>query len=155
LTPAKVIAVCVALAAIAAGAADAGIAPQVGIRGVALGMSRQAVLAALGTPSSVRHGTNELGRWTSFRYPGLAVTFAFDQGVSQVATTSPADRTPHGIGVGSRAEDVQARVKGVKCVREAGYSHCYVGTWRAGARFTDFSIRNGRVVRVVIGRLLD
>jgi hypothetical protein len=148
-------AVCAALAAAPAVAAVGPIAPQHGMRGVSLGMSRQRVAAVLGPPLKVTHGSNELGRWTAFQYGGLTVTFAFDRGASQLASTTPSDRTIRGVGVGATPADVARRVTGAKCVHEPGYFHCYVGAWKPGAVVTDFSIRRGRVWRVVVGRVLD
>jgi hypothetical protein len=148
-------AVCAALVAVPTGAAASPIAPQHGMRGVSLGMSRQRVVAVLGPPLKIARGSNELGRWTSFRYRGLTVTFAFDRGASQLASTTPSDRTSRGVGVGSTAADVARSVAGARCVREPAYFHCYVGAWRAGSVVTDFAIRRGRVWRVVVGRVLD
>jgi hypothetical protein len=151
----KIVVLSALLMSAAVGAAVAAIAPQHGIRGVSLGMSQNAVIHQLGRPAKVAHGTNDLGEWTSFRYAGLTVTFAFDEVVSQVATTSSADRTPRGVGVGSTMADVLARVRGAKCVKDSVSAHCYVGKWVAGGGITDFSLKHGRVVRIVIGRLLD
>jgi hypothetical protein len=132
-------------------ALNAGIAPQHGIRGVSLDMSRQDVVTVLGRPSRVDRGTGELGSWIAYRYGRLTVTFAFGKGVSQVATTSASDRTVRGVGVGSTAHEVATRVHGARCEAD----HCYVGTWSAGQKITDFLLRDGRVARVVVGRVLD
>jgi hypothetical protein len=135
--------------------AAAAIVPQQGIGGVTLGMTRTAVVAKVGKPRKVERGRNDLGSFTILRYPTFAVTFFAGSKVTSVATASPKQRTYRGVGVGSTAAAVAAKVAGVKCVTESGFRHCYVGTWSAGKRVTDFVLRNGRVTRVTVGFVID
>jgi hypothetical protein len=140
---------------LAAVVAAATIVPQHGMAGVELGMTRRAVVAKLGKPAKVVHGNGAQGAYTSFRYGGLELTFAFNATLSQILTRSRTERTATGAGVGSSMSDVATKVRGARCVNESGYRHCYVGRWSGGQIVTDFSIANGRVTRVVVGRILD
>ena len=58
--------VTVVAALVVAGGAYAAIVPQQGIGGARLGMSQKAVKAALGAPSAVRRGSNEIGSYVTF-----------------------------------------------------------------------------------------
>jgi hypothetical protein len=140
---------------LAAVVAAATIVPQHGMAGVELGMTRKAVVAKLGKPAKITHGNGPQGAFTSFRYRGLELTFAFNASLSQIQTRSRGERTSNGVGVGSTKNDVAKKVRGVRCVDESGYEHCYVGRWSGGQVITDFSLANGRVTRVVVGRILD
>lgn len=145
-----------ALAATASAACARGLVVQKGIHGVRLGMTQAQVKATAGTPRKVERTTTELGSSTIYRYRTYSVTFFNHDRVSQVDTRSVLERTASGIGVGSSRAAVAAKVPGAKCVKETGYDHCYVGTWKAGATITDFAIGDGgRVVRVSIGYLID
>jgi hypothetical protein len=133
----------------------ASIVPQIGIRRVRVGMTRTQVRARLGAPGKIVHGRNDFGRYTTYRYGGLVVTFQSDAGASSIATTARADRTIRNVGVGSTDDAVAARVAGARCVTESGFRHCYVGRWLPGRIITDFAIRRGHVTRVLVGRVLD
>jgi len=155
-----VAAACAGLALASAAAASAGgargLVVQKGIHGVRLGMTQAQVKATAGTPRKVERTTTELGSSTIYRYRTYTVTFFNHSRVSQVATQSVVERTTNGIGVGSSRAAVAAKVPGAKCVKEVGYDHCYVGTWKAGATITDFAIgAGGRVGRVSIGYVID
>ena len=155
-----VVAVCAGLAlasAATASAAGAGsLAVQKGIHGVRLGMTQAQVKATAGTPRKVERTTTELGSSTIYRYRTYSVTFFNGTRVSQVDTQSVVERTTNGIGVGSSRAAVAAKVSGAKCVKEIGYDHCYVGTWKAGSTITDFAIgAGGRVWRISIGYVID
>jgi hypothetical protein len=129
------------------------VVPQHSIRGVELGMSRPAVVQRLGKPAHVRHAVNDLGPYTQLRYKGLRITFAFDGGVSELETTAARDRTAHGAGVGSTEAEVRNAVPKLVC--EDNPRHCHLGRYRAGSVVTDFFFRNGRVWRLVVGRVID
>jgi hypothetical protein len=132
-------------------AAAAAIVPQHSIRGVAVDMRRAAVVAKLGKPQKIVHGKNELYTFTEFHYRGLKVTFAFDKNVSQVESRTPTDRTRTGLGVGSTRAALRRGVAGLRC----DAVHCYLGTFEGGSLVTDFFLTNGKVSRVVVGRVLD
>jgi hypothetical protein len=140
---------------LAAVVAAATIVQQHGMAGVELGMTGKAVVAKLGKPAKITHGNGPQGAYTSFCYRGLELTFAFNAGLSQILTRSRTERTSRGVGVGSTRNDLATKIRGVRCVTESGYEHCYVGRWSGGQIITDFSIANGRVTRVVVGRILD
>jgi outer membrane protein assembly factor BamE (lipoprotein component of BamABCDE complex) len=152
----RALAVVVAVSALVVTAsASAKIVPQQGIAGVRLGMSQAKVRAVLGRPASRKHGTNDFGAYTTFRYAGLAITFQGNAAVTSMSTTRRSEKTASGVGVGSTEAQVRARVSGVTCKTEFGSRHCYLGAFLVGHRVTDFFIKRGRVTRVNVGRVLD
>ena len=148
-----------ALAALAGLALVAGatarVVPQRGIAGVELNMSKAEVRAQLGQPRSVRRGRNIFGVWVTYRYRGIQVTFQGGVRVSSVYTTLRRERTPSSVGVGSTEAFLRARLRGERCRTESQFRHCWLGSFRPGKTVTDFSIRRGRVTRVVVGFVLD
>ena len=118
-------------------------------------MSQTTVRSTLGTPTRVERGSNEIGSYTTYRYPRVNVTFFAGRRATSVTTTSRLEQTARGVGVGSTIGRVSRRVAGVRCVREFGYRHCYVGDWAPGKVVTDFAIKNGRVSRVTVGYVID
>jgi hypothetical protein len=151
----RVLLAAVAAALALAAVAGATIVPQKGIAGVSIGLSQGQVRSMLGAPTSAKHGKNDFGKYTQFRYPGLVVTFQGNRSVTDVSTTRKSERTAAGVGVGSTEAQVKAKVRGVKCKNESGYHHCYLGAFRPGKRVTDFVITKGRVSRVDVGVVID
>ena len=135
-------------------AALTSITPQHGIAGARIGMSKPAVIRALGAPRDVQRGSNDFGKYLILVYPRVVVTFQSGATVTSLSTTAGSERT-RGVGVGSTPAQVAARVPGARCLTEAGYHHCYVGTWEPGRVVTDFALRRGRVARVTVGYVLD
>ena len=140
--------------------ASGAIVPQQGIKGALLGDSVAKVRSTLGAPDKVIFTKHPIiGRIRVYRYGLTYVRFDGTQAnakVTSVDTTSRAEKTSKGVGVGSTRAQVAAGVPGVKCVVESGFDHCYVGAFRAGKRVTDFRITSkGRVGRVVVGFVLD
>jgi len=135
--------------------AGATIVPQKGIAGVRLGMSQAKVRSVLGKPASTKHGSNDFGVYTTFRYSRLAITFQGNTAATSMSTTRRSEKTATGVGVGSTEARVRSGVKGVTCKTEFGSRHCYLGAFLIGRRVTDFLIKNGRVTRVNVGRVLD
>ena len=131
--------------------AGAVLVPQQGMAGIRLGMTQAKVRAKLGKPASVTHGSNDFGKYTELRYPGLRVTFQGNATVSAIWTGARRERTARGIGVGSTVAAVRARVPGVRCER----SHCFVGKFLPGRRVTDFFLRKGKVSAITVGFVLD
>jgi hypothetical protein len=145
-----------AAALLAPPAATALIQIDRGIAGARLGNTKPQVRAALGQPARVINGTNDFGPFTEFRYRGrIRVTFQGRTNVSAVTTTGLGDRTARGVGVRSTLQAVQSRVPGVSCEVVPGGRICQTGTGLPGQRITAFFIRNGRVTRVTVARVID
>jgi hypothetical protein len=147
-------------AAAAAPARPPRIVPQVSIRGIQVGMTGDQVRRAAGRPDAVSTRSHPvLGRTRVWRYGRATVTFDGTRSaalVVSISTTSRADRTAKGAGIGSTEATVRSTVAGVRCLTELGYRHCVVGRWAAGQIVTDFSIgSSGRVTRVLLGRVID
>jgi hypothetical protein len=154
LTPIAAVALLTPLGAPAA--AEALIQVDRGIAGARLGNSRAEVRAALGSPASARSGSNDFGPFLQWRFKGgITVIFQGRREVSTVTTTGRGDRTARGVGVGSTEAAVKARVRGVRCETSFGTRSCHTGRFTVGEVVTDFLIRNGKVTRVTIGRVLD
>ena len=143
------------LAAVLVASSAAAIVLQKGIAGVTIGMTQGKVRSVLGKPASVKRGSNDFGKYTTFKYPGLQVNFQGNATVTAVSTTRTSERTASGVGVGSTEAQVKAKVKGVKCATDSGFRHCYLGKLGAGHRVTDFSIKRGKVSRVDVGVVID
>jgi hypothetical protein len=127
-----------------------------GIAGVRLDNTRAEVRAALGAPASRRSGNNPFGRFVEWRFHGgIRVLFQGGRRVTSVSTTGLGDRTTRGVGVRSTQRAVRRRVPGVRCETFAQVRSCHTGEFEAGGRITDFLIRNGRVVRVTVGFVID
>jgi len=144
-----------AVAALAGSTAGAAIVPQQGVGGIKIGMTQAKVRSVLGKPTSVKRGSNDFGKYTIFRYAGLRADFQGNTSLTSVSTTRRSERTAAGIGVGSTEAQVKAKIKGVKCVTDSGFRHCYLGKFRAGRRVTDLAIKRGKVSRVNVGVVID
>lgn len=141
---------------IGVGAAQAVIIPQSSIAGIKLGMTRAEVRAHSGEPSSIEHGTNDFGAFTTFRYFRLRVTFQGNQGVTAVSTTRRRQATPAGIHVLSTESEFRAAYPGGHCRTEfRTFRHCWVGRFQAGRRVTDFRITTGHVRSILVGFVID
>jgi outer membrane protein assembly factor BamE (lipoprotein component of BamABCDE complex) len=138
-------------ALVVAPAAAATVVPQRGIAGVRLHMTKSQVRALLGAPRHVQTGRNDFGRYTTFRYPRVSVTFQSGVKVTGMRTSSPLERTTAGVGVGSTRAKVKAKVPGVRCESQ----QCVVGRFRPGSVVTSFILRHGRVSAVVVGIVID
>lgn len=127
-----------------------------GIAGARLGNTRSEVRTALGTPTSVRRGTNDFGPWLEYRYSGgIRVTFQGRRRVTGVSTTGLGDRTARGVGVGSSETAVENRVPGVTCETIVGTRSCHTGDFTPGQEITDFLLEDGRVKRVTVAIVID
>jgi hypothetical protein len=149
-----------AAALIAAAPASASIVPQSGIGGIRLGMTVHQVRTAKGAPDAVIFSRHPIiGRTRIYKYGLTYATFECtcpSAKVLSIRTRSRGERTRAGIGVGSARAAVAAKVPNVRCRVEFGLDHCYVGTFKAGKRVTDFRIgRSGRVASVIVGFVLD
>ena len=127
-----------------------------GIAGARIGNTKAEVRTALGQPNRVRNGTNEFGPFTVFSYTGgIRVTFQSGNTVTAVSTKGLGDRTARGIGVRSTQAAVEQRVPGVDCDTFMGTTICQRGEGLPGERISAFFMRNGRVVRVTVGIVID
>src|SRR4051794_33941330 len=121
-----------------------------GIGAVSVGMSGAAVRGKLGPPSSSRDLLGRDATILVYRRRKLEVTLHRGQDqVVAVKTTSRAQKTASGLGVGSSERAVHTRLKGERCAAAAGYRVCSVE--RAGI-VMDFESRRGTVVRVGVAR---
>ena len=140
--------------------AHAVIVPQKSIKGIRLGLSQNGVRAAAGKPDKVRTINNEImGKVIEWSYGKTKVLFngrTSSAKVINLSTTSAAERTAAGIGVGSTRAQVLAKVKGAKCKTESGFRHCYVGKFLPGRTVTDFRLSKANKVTLVdIGIVID
>ncbi len=128
-----------------------------GIGPVAVGMSTDAVRAALGRPSRTEQDRHPIaGPVTRYVYDsGLSVSFAAGSAFA-VSSTSPQARTSSGVGVGSSGDDVRGLPGFADCRNPAGEEEeCTVGQARPGQVVTLFNVVGGRVMRVTISRIID
>ena len=153
-----------ALAALAslvlAAPAGARIVPQKGMIGLELHMTGRTIVAKKGVPDHVRTVQDPvMGKVSEYRY-GRTRILLDGRGLTARAvsftTTERGERTRRGIGIGSTKAQVRRRVAHVRCENELGVDHCYLGTFEAGKRVTDFFLsKKGRVSRVVVGFVID
>jgi len=141
-------------------AAQARIVPQRGIKGIRLGMTVSQVRARLGPPDRIVFRRDPIqGRVRVYAYGLTHASFSPGNAsarVNGITTTSRRERTTRGVGVGSRRAQVAARVRGVRCRVEFGVDHCFIGSFLAGHRVTDFRIGpTGRVRSVTVGFVID
>ena len=154
--PVALSALVVAATLLAPASAEAIIQLDRGIAGARLGNTKAEVKTALGQPKRIRNGTNDFGPFTVFVYAGrINVTFQSGNTVTAVTTRGLGDRTARGIGVRSTRAAVEQRVPGVDCNTFMGTTICQRGEGLPGERITAFFVRNGRVVRVTVGIVID
>jgi hypothetical protein len=119
-----------------------------GINGARLNMSKAELTDALGQPSSTQPGRNPASEILRYRRRKLDVTLHREQSrVVSIGTTSRAQRTSSGLGVGVSAALVRAKLRGEKCGTARTTTVCSV---QRGNRVMDFEIRRGKVIRVTV-----
>jgi hypothetical protein len=144
-----------------AGAAPAGATIVVGksIGGLKLGMRQSQARAKLVAPPQKSTVRNEItGPQVKLSWPGIFALFITGDALNQVETTLPTERTPSGVGVGSKLAAVKAGLKGEHCAKVVTAYLCSVGGQNAGDVVTDFFFTGGatgRVTRVVVGTVVD
>jgi hypothetical protein len=127
-----------------------------GIAGARLGNTKAEVKTALGQPNRIRNGMNDFGPFTVFIYRGgIRVTFQSGNAVTAATTVGLGDRTRRGVGVRSTQAAVENRVPGVTCEAFGQTTLCTRGELEPGEIVNTFFIRNGRVFRVTVGRVID
>lgn len=135
--------------------AGAVIVPQHSIAGVRVGATEAQVRAVAGAPVRVVAGANDFGAYRQLRYRGLTVTLQGGRRVTSVFTTSRAQRTRSGIGVGSTESALRRAIPVARCESVGDIRGCVVGEELPGRRVTRFSIQDGRVSRVIVGVVID
>jgi hypothetical protein len=152
-----VTAACLAALVWVAGA-SALIVPQQSIAGIALNMTRPEVRDLKGEPLRVRHGTNDFGAYTIFKYDRLKVTFQGNAGATAVFTTRPHQYTAERIHVGSTEGALLTAYPNAHCRTEASdFRHCWTGKFLPGHRVTDYRIGvlTGEVKSITVGFVID
>jgi len=140
------------------GGASALIVPQQSIARIELNMTRPEVRDLKGEPLKVRHGTNDFGPYTIFKYDRLKVTFQGNAGATAVYTTRPGQHTAKRIHVGSTEAALRAAYPGAHCRTEGNdFRHCWTGKFQPGHRITDYRIGvlTGRVKSILVGFVID
>jgi hypothetical protein len=154
-------------AGVLAAPAHAVILPQRSIAGVRPGMSQQRVLDRLGAPRTTvtrLGGSGGDDPITTYTYPrrGLRV-YAHPNRANTVNVVFDVEvykghgqRTPSGIGIGSRRSAVDRRVAHSKCRRyDPTYAICFVGRGTTGSITTTFWLdRRNRVKKVDLARII-
>jgi|GEM_PF-2050584 len=136
-------------------AASAVIVPQHSIGGVRIGYTAVQTVDAAGPPVAVDTGRNDFGRYVRYRYRGFTVTFQGARRVTAVSTRSTLQRTRGGVGVGTTEAVLRGRVRGVRCSTYGDVRACVVGQELPGRRVTFFALRDGRVIQVTVGIVID
>ncbi|HEX4691984.1 MAG TPA: hypothetical protein VH276_14920 [Solirubrobacteraceae bacterium] len=154
------------VAAVATAPASAVIKPQRSIAGVKPGMSQQRVLDRLGSPrrtSTRLGGSGADDPITTYTYPrrGLKVYSHPNRAntvnvVFSIEVYRKGQRTPSGIGLGSRRSAVDRRVSGSKCRRyDPTYAICFVGRGTTGSITTTFWLNHrNRVYKIDLSRII-
>ncbi|HWI71703.1 MAG TPA: hypothetical protein VNT55_07090 [Baekduia sp.] len=130
------------------------IVPQQEIAGVHLLMSAAGVRHVLGAPKSMTSIPDEIQgtiRRMDYGKTKVYLSATEDGTVFRITTTDRRQKTAAGIGVGSSRATVARKISGVRCTARA----CVVGQERPGRRVTQFALRDGRVVRVTLGFVID
>ncbi len=137
-------------------AAQGAVVVNSSVAGVKLQMTKERARAILGKPAATRTVPHPItGSVTIHTYRGLVVHYFFGR-VGHIVTTRPGERTRRGVGVGSTEAQVKARIGGVRCTTPVpGRRSCSVGNFRPGTAVTGFDIASGKVVRVVVGNVID
>jgi hypothetical protein len=140
------------------------IEPGSGITGIAVGDTREQVVAALGEPAKTTDVKNEFSGGTNERLefdgPRIAVLVQAVGGKSevlQVEVSDPTLATEDGdISIGASQDELLEAFPAARCDTGIGTTHiCRLGTERAGEVVTDFFVEDEQVVRIVVGRILD
>jgi hypothetical protein len=144
------------LTAVLAASAAASIRLNVGIDGVKIGQTPAQVRANLGTPSSVKNGSDQVSSFTIYRYKALKMVIEFRGTVVTITSTGLGDRTATGVGVGSTEARLKAGVKGLTCEAVSpGRRICHTKIGNNGSRTTTFRLTSGKITEVDVAILAD
>jgi hypothetical protein len=125
-----------------------------GIGGVFLGMTTEQVRNVLSGPHATVRPRPYYGPQLEFLYPHYLIIFAGRRTVTSISTTSPAEKTTAGVGIGSTRATVKSKVTHVHC-GDHSYGQCLVGDFLPGHVITQFDFSNGRVSQVSIAIVLE
>jgi hypothetical protein len=137
--------------------AAAEIVVQKSIAGVQMGVAEAVVVATLGQSSDIDTGTDQItGQPTrTLRYGQTKVTLTGGV-VTLVATTSKAQKTADGVGVGSSEHRLKLKVTHLRCQGAGSLRLCYRGKLLPGKTVTTFSISaKKKVKRVSVALVVD
>lgn len=145
-----------ALGLVAMGAVAESAAAKVtfsGIGDVRLGMAESDVRDEIGPPSATNTSRNRGARVLHYRRHKMEVVVETGESrVVGIKTTSRAQRTSSGLGVGSSEAEVRRKLRGEKCSTALGLRVCTV---ERGGTVLDFEVRRGKVSRVSLARAED
>jgi hypothetical protein len=135
--------------------AQAKIVAQESIAGVKLGMTAAQVRKVLGPPRGVSYPKDEIqGSVKHYDYGLTDVILGRGEGglVQSITTTSKAQRTSTGIGIGSTGAAVQRAFPRADCTGLL----CTIGAIEPGKRVTSFFLSARRTVdRISLGIVID
>ena len=133
--------------------AGAAIEPGTGIAGIELGMTVNKVIAAKGQPDANRVVDLSDGKQRVLRYGKTKALFTgedYDARPWQIFTTSRAQRTEEGAGVGWTEERLRDAIDRLHCGSPGGFRICAIGSIRDSDATFYISKRTDRVTRVAI-----
>jgi hypothetical protein len=123
------------------------------VGGVALGASRAAVTARLGTGVVLARGRSAFGPWVNVYYAGPRVTVSFLQGSAElVSTSSTRYRTRQGVSVGTGRTRLRAAY-GARL--QCDPATCTLGRALPGHAVTAFGVAHGKVTRIDVAAVVD
>jgi hypothetical protein len=125
--------------------------PQAGMAGVDLGDRAAAVTRRLGPPVRVAREEQAGVVFERWFYRGLVAGLVGPPGrltVLHLETSSPAARTPRGVGIGSPKRAVRERYPSARCSAFRRAVTCAIG--EPGLRQTGFVMRSRRVARIFV-----
>jgi hypothetical protein len=137
-----------------AAAANGEVRPGRSIAGITLGLTEAGLRERLGAPDRIVTRPNPFfgqERRLVFGPRRMAATVGPSRRVLLITTRNRAHRTDRGVGVGSTRRTVDTKVRGSTCMRAL----CSVGRFRAGQKVTTFRLKEGRVVSIDLGYVLD
>jgi hypothetical protein len=120
---------------------------DVGVAGVEIGMSEDAVHHELGRPSSTRR-EGAGAKLLVYRRERLDVLLRGDA-VIRLRTTSAREKTTNGVGPGTSEGTMKRRLRGERCATARGARVCWVVKAQTVLSFT---CRRGRVSQAEVAR---
>jgi hypothetical protein len=141
--------------ALATASAGAAIDPGNGIAGIEVGMTADEIVAAKGAPDAdrtIKYPGQDGRRLRYGKTKALFANTADDARPWQIFTTSPAQRTKRGAGVGWTEERLSSEIARLRCGNPGGFRICTIGPIPRSDTTFYISKRTKRVTRVSIFR---